>query len=157
MLHLKILSSMIIFKWNLSKNLKSSGKSMFFFCLYIQWNFFWLEIVIKHKTFHFSENLQASFSFPTQNLMTISRPPCGSGLLQNFSEHTIASSLPLYSKKYLQNQEISWGRCPTRERILIFLWFENKVPYHMNQISLSCHVWCSVFVQPLAITFFGIL
>ena len=100
------------------------------FCLYIQRDFFWLKIVIKHKTFYFSENLQASFSF--------SRPPCISGLLWDFVGLTTSSSL-LLSKKYLQNREISLGRCPTRVRHSIFpLISQSLIAYGSNTFILSC-------------------
>ena len=49
------------------------------------------------QTFRLSKYLQTNFSFPIQSLMGVSRPPCGSGLLRNFVERTVASSSPLYS------------------------------------------------------------
>ena len=57
----------------------------------------------KVKPFNFLKISQLAFPFPTRSLMGISSPPCGSGLLRNFVERTVASSSPLYSKKYLQN------------------------------------------------------
>ena len=93
-------------------------------------NFFWLKIVMKHKTSYFSENLQASFSF--------SRPPCISGLLWDFVGLTRSSSL-LLSKKYLQKREISLGRCPTRVRHSIFLLIsQSLIAYGSNTFILSC-------------------
>ena len=93
-------------------------------------NFFWLKIVMKHKTSYFSENLQASFSF--------SRPPCISGLLWDFVGLTRSSSL-LLSKKYLQKREIFLGRCSTRVRHSIFLLIsQSLIAYGSNTFILSC-------------------
>ena len=46
-------------------------------------------------------------------LMGIYGPSCSSALPWNFFDPTVASISSLHSKKYLQNQDISWGRCLT--------------------------------------------